>query len=353
MKISEILSRDNNNLDLFRIILASMVIIGHTEALNGFNDNWVDPIKYFFPYIYSGSFAVQMFFFISGLLVANSLFKSQNPTKFIISRLFRIYPALVFIITITAIIIGPILTSHTFSSYFSDPITFKYFEWLSFKMSFNLPGVFENNLYKFAINGSLWTLLFEVYCYIALLGIYLLIQKRAYVLWNIIFLLILVDHLLPQRFIFNWLYDFKEITIIPICFALGVFFANNAEKITINGKSAIGAIIAVYCLRNTSFEHITLITSSAILILYLSSNTIILKFRPKYDISYGVYLWGFLVQQSVYHYIGKVHPLLHMSISIFISIIFGLITFILIEQNFIKLGSNLSRYLISRFKFLN
>lgn len=352
MKISEVLLRDRNNLDLIRIILASMVIIGHVFALNGFNVKWYDPVNYFFPYLYSGSLAVQMFFFISGLLVTTSLFRSQSPTKFIISRLFRLVPALAFVIIITVFIIGPVLTTFNLSTYFHSPLTYNYLQGIKFIPQEVLPGVFENNLYKNVVNGSLWTLPKEMYCYIVLLCIFLITQRRAYLLWNILFFAILIDSVLPNKILFGWLGENSELNILPLCFALGVFFANNADKISINLQSLFGSILVMYFFKETPYAHIILIFTSAIVILYLASNKYVIKFKPKYDISYGIYLWGFLVQQTIYFYIGQVHPLLHMTIALFITTLLAIGTHLLVEKRFIRWGAQLSKTLLIKYSFL-
>ena len=64
MTITSFLNKENNNLDLIRIILASTVILGHTIAINGDTNYWLDPIGYFFPITYSGALAVKLFFFL-------------------------------------------------------------------------------------------------------------------------------------------------------------------------------------------------------------------------------------------------------------------------------------------------
>ncbi|EMX7263371.1 acyltransferase, partial [Escherichia coli] len=88
--VSDVLSRDNNNLDLIRIVAAVMVIYGHSFFLAN-NHGARELITQFFPFTYSGSIAVKIFFFISGLLVTTSLIRTQSVPKFVISRFFRIY----------------------------------------------------------------------------------------------------------------------------------------------------------------------------------------------------------------------------------------------------------------------
>lgn len=127
MKISELLKRENNNLDLIRIILATTVIIGHAPAINGAPEKWVDFIGYFFNYTYSGSWAVKLFFFISGLVVTNSYLHKKNHVYFIISRIFRVLPLLFVVLLITFLVFGPIVSTVNFKEYFFNTQVYSYF----------------------------------------------------------------------------------------------------------------------------------------------------------------------------------------------------------------------------------
>jgi len=62
MLVSEILKKNNNNLNLIRLVLATMVIIGHSPILNGKSNFWFDPVGHFFSFTYSASIAVNIFF---------------------------------------------------------------------------------------------------------------------------------------------------------------------------------------------------------------------------------------------------------------------------------------------------
>ena len=179
MKISEFLNKENNNLDLARILLACLVIIGHSKVLNGTGGYWIDPIEHFFGFTYSGAFAVKLFLFISGLVVANSYFNKRSPVYFIVSRIFRILPALLFVLLVTVFIFGPLLTKYTASDYFSQLNNFAYI-WhnIVFYSDYYLPGVFTDNLYPDIVNGSLWSLRYEVGCYAVLLLLLLILGNR-------------------------------------------------------------------------------------------------------------------------------------------------------------------------------
>ncbi len=77
MTLHDVLRRENNNLDLFRLIAAYLVIIGHAYALAP-QAGQQDPILRLLGFDYSGSMAVKLFFFLSGLVVVNSLLDKRD-----------------------------------------------------------------------------------------------------------------------------------------------------------------------------------------------------------------------------------------------------------------------------------
>ena len=345
MKISDLLKKENNNLDFIRIILACLVIIGHAPILNGNSENWHDPIGYFFGFTYSGALAVKLFFFISGLVVTNSFIIKKSSSYFIFSRTFRLIPALLFVLLISSLLIAPLVTKLSFSDYFSNIQVFKYIQNnLFFNTDFALPGVFIDNFYKGAVNGSLWSLHFEVGCYIVLLAIFMLLGKKNKYYLNIPIILIIIDSLLPTRFILGFLGDNSEVYLLPFSFAIGAFFAVNADKLQMNFSIVIGSFLMYFIFKGTAFTHILFIFGSCNLLLFLSYNSLIIKLKPKYDISYGIYLWGFFIQQTIVFYTGHIYVGLHCVIALLICIIFGFISNIFIEKPFITYGKNCYNY---------
>jgi len=353
MKISDFLKRENNNLDLIRIVLACLVIVGHSRVLNGPSPSWVDPISLLFPFTYSGAIAVKLFFFISGMVVTNSYLNNRSPTHFIISRFFRLMFPLLFLLLITVFFFGPVLTNLSINEYFtSNP--FKYI-WnnLIFNTYYELPGVFQYNLYALgAVNGSLWSLRYEVECYIFLLGAFLILFNKSKYLLNIPIALIIIDTLLPERIILKDLGGNPDLYLLPASFAFGVLFAVNAEKIKTNLWIVIAAFVIFYLFNNTDYTQLIFVFACCNLIIYLAQTPFMLKLKPTYDFSYGVYLWGFLIQQTTYHYLAHISIGLHCLISLTASIVMGLISSIFIEKPFINLGKQTIRVLKERFPSL-
>ncbi|MFD1343068.1 acyltransferase family protein [Litorisediminicola beolgyonensis] len=109
-----------------------------------------------------------MFFALSGFLVAGSMARTPSVGRFLGLRALRIYPALAVEVLLTALILGPFFTTLPFDAYLSDPGFARYLVNVTGHVTITLPGVFETNPRPFEANAQLWTVPFELYCYIAL-----------------------------------------------------------------------------------------------------------------------------------------------------------------------------------------
>jgi peptidoglycan/LPS O-acetylase OafA/YrhL len=340
MFVSEILRKENNNLDLIRIFLAVFVILGHSFALNGSTGYLIDPVRYFFPETNSGPMAVKIFLFISGLVVTNSFLNNRNVTYFILSRFFRIFPALLFLLVITVFVFGPILTSD--SKYWFNLNNLQYITHNAvFFTNHKLSGLFEQNIYPNVVNGSLWSLRFEVGCYFVALIFFIFLGKKSKYLLLIPLTVVIIDLLLPYRFLFQFIDNNSDKYLVPLFFSYGSIFAVLAEKIRVNSMLIITSFVVYFFFRNSFFSEILIAIFLCHFFLFLSIQKWFIYFKPKYDISYGIYLWGFLVQQTIYAVAGQLFIGLHCLVAIFVSIILALFTYIVIEKPFMVIGKKI------------
>ena len=151
--------------DNLRVILAFSVILWHTILVCYGRASkswfWTGPLR---PLAY---FIIPSFFALSGFLVAGSLLRN-DLLSFASLRFLRIYPALAFEVLLSAFLIGPLLTQYSMHEYFSDTLLFKYmlnvFGWIHY----DLPGLFLDNPGGRAVNLQLWTVPFELECYLLL-----------------------------------------------------------------------------------------------------------------------------------------------------------------------------------------
>jgi peptidoglycan/LPS O-acetylase OafA/YrhL len=129
-----------------------------------------------------------MFFALSGFLVAGSLERSKTLIMFLGLRILRIVPALSVEVLLSAFIPGPLLTTYPLTAYFSDTRFFAYFLNILGDIHYTLPGLFLSNPRPETVNLQLWTVPFELGCYIVLVFISLVgvFKRRSWFLLAVI-----------------------------------------------------------------------------------------------------------------------------------------------------------------------
>lgn len=170
-KLADILTADQNSFGVIRFLLAAAVLVSHAFYLY-FGRVSSEPLYGVTGYTL-GQHAVQVFFFLSGVLVAQSLAQSSSLRDYLTARLLRIFPALIVCVLVTAYGLGPWLSTLDREAYLGDPGVITYvLKTVSLSTgSATLPGLYEANTVPGAVNTSLWTLKYEVLCYALLAGI--------------------------------------------------------------------------------------------------------------------------------------------------------------------------------------
>lgn len=163
-----------NHFDAIRLVAALAVIVDHAALFAGQSPLVMHGFSV-------GYHAVNVFFVISGFLLANSLLPNRLIGDYVRARVLRLWPALTLCALLTAFVLAPLITTAPRDGDFlSAAVTYVYhvvtFNGMSDR---SLPGVFETARYP-VVNGSLWTLPYEVLCYVALALLALLeIHRRG------------------------------------------------------------------------------------------------------------------------------------------------------------------------------
>lgn len=154
-----------NNLTLVRLVLASAVIWSHSIwRVTGADIG--DPTVALFGEPVS-SFAVDGFFFLSGFLVYNSLLRRGSPWDFALARLARLWPGLA-VSVLLVVVAGFFVARLPLAQYLSgDTAHFMLGNLSLAKGYYTLTGVMTDGK-PTNVNGSLWTIPWEVRCYILL-----------------------------------------------------------------------------------------------------------------------------------------------------------------------------------------
>lgn len=178
MKLSEAARGRDNNLHLIRIAAALAVLVTHSFALIAGTDS-AEPLKLSLNTTL-GSIAVDIFFAASGFLVAGSLLGKQDLIDYSVARCLRIYPALVVMVLLSVFVLGPVFTSLSWPAYLADGRTWLYLVrcmTLVLGVTDILPGVFDANPLGGVVNGSLWTMPYEVRMYLLLGAAWLMLAR--------------------------------------------------------------------------------------------------------------------------------------------------------------------------------
>lgn len=338
MRLSELLKRDNNNLDIFRLLAAALVIYGHAYAIAP-QEGRSDVFARLLGYDYSGSLAVKLFFFLSGLVVTNSLLHKRDVAQFVIARFFRIWPALLVVTALCALVLGPLVTALPLADYWGDPQTWRYVTGnLRLSPQYALPGVFANNPHAHAVNGSLWTIVLEVGAYLALLALFLVGALRSRWLALAIVALVLLDPLLGNRLLFTWRTPHAGVDLLAPCFAAGALLALWQERVVVGLREAAGLVLLFCLFRASSYAYYFLYAALFASTLYLAGQPWLVRLRLRSDVSYGVYLWGFPVQQTLQYLWPEQGLRFNQGASLLLALLLGYASWHLVEKQGIALG---------------
>ena len=97
-----------------RLILALMVVFGHSYRLGGFVP---EPLCHFsHDQASPDGLAVKGFFILSGYLLMNALARQPSVFRFAIRRFFRLIPAFWICLLVSAFLVVPLMTEMTTSS---------------------------------------------------------------------------------------------------------------------------------------------------------------------------------------------------------------------------------------------
>ncbi len=349
MRLGELLQSRNNNLDLFRVIAAALVIYGHAPAFVP-NQAAQDFVYDMLRFDYSGSLAVKFFFMLSGLLVTQSLLLRPAIKPFLLKRAARIFPGLITCLLVSVFVVGLSLTSLSAVAYLQHPQTWNYLlhNSLLFSMQWNLPGVFENANTSI-VNGSLWTLPLEVLCYIFLAAFSATAIRYSKLLASFLLLIPIGAIFFENQILLNYLAAFKDALMLGGCFCVGVLAALYQQQIVINAKGVAGGVAVLILLWSSPLQMLCFYIVFFYSCLYLSGTRIFNQYlKIPGDPSYGIYIYGFVIQHLVAHFFPNQSLSFNQAVAALIALAVGYLSWYLVEQPAILWAKKLPNQNINR-----
>lgn len=281
----------HNSFDLIRHIAALMVLVSHHFVLSGHAEPALQGVNSL------GGFAVLAFFAISGFLITHSFLRSSLQ-RYAIKRAARIFPALIVCAFVMVYLVGGIASDDSFwATAGSKEALQKFLQIAAFGRA-DIDAATQGFIVHESLNGSLWTLKIEFGCYV-LVALALSLARRSTVP-----LLILigfcalniastsVDHPIAGKVVIYTSVGIAFFVGSTLAFHQGLLGTLRSRAILAGAgwvlmAAAVGGVLPLV-LSSIGFSLITLTVGT------LFNEPII---RGRFDISYGLYLYAFPVQQ--------------------------------------------------------
>ncbi len=337
-----------NNFDSLRLIFAVLVILSHSFPLTrGSNDT--EPLSVLtHGQITFGNISVWAFFVISGFLITQSWQRSPKVFKFLKRRVGRIYPGFAVAAALTALFVVPLAvdpgTSHHVSpvSYLLNTLRLQIFA---------APPVFLHNPMSNALNGSLWSVPYEFWCYLGVLtlGLTGFLRRRTVVV--ALFFAIIALHLYmviqgwnPAGSYLGQVFGYPPFwaTVLPYYLAGTIFQIYGGYPLLRRPWIAAAAVVLVASNFVPNGLAVTMPICGSYLLLALAYLPWLhpLNLGRFGDFSYGTYLYAFPIQQLLVQRVhGNISPLLLFAEATPLTLIAGALSWHLVEKHFLQRSS--------------
>jgi peptidoglycan/LPS O-acetylase OafA/YrhL len=344
----------DNNFNLLRFTAAFLVLFSHSFVLST-GDAKTEPLRGWLG-MTPGSIAVDVFFVTSGFLVTGSLLARGSVIQFLAARALRIYPGLIVAVLGTTLVVGLFFSTFSFVEFLGMRET-----WLHVLRnttlitprgtSFNLPGVFANLPWPHAVNGSLWTLPYEVRMYATLALLWVALSFLSFLKTNrhvwigraslLVAVLALIWHFSSR--------GASQLTAGPQLTAM--FFIGSAmyaykDRIPMSWPAfwVSLAITLIASLDTQTFFYSYMVTLPyMVMFLAMVPGGAVRGFNRMGDVSYGLYIYAFPVQQISVAMIPGIGPWQLFVVSAVGTLVLAFASWHLIEKPALALKDSVPR----------
>ena len=309
-------SSRTNNFDFLRLALAVLVIYSHSFPL-GTGSEMHEPLRVWtHGQMTFGALAVDLFFVISGFLIAGSIERSRSIRDFFRKRVARIYPGFLVSAVICAAVVLPFSAGR-----FAAPTFFVRVADFLFQSArlqeFHVTGAFLQNPYPGVLNGSVWSIQYEFWCYIgvALLALSGFLRNRRWILVTFAASITISVAFQLRGWVLGGKFAGRVLgspqlwaRLLPLYLA-GVVFYLFRDRIRWNSTAALACVAALIaaCWIPSGWTAIFPLAGTYLVFYIAYAPWIRLQHAGRLgDFSYGTYLYAFPVEQLLMKSFG--HP---------------------------------------------
>lgn len=281
----------NNSFDLIRHIAALLVLVSHHFALTGSEGPGIA------GYNSLGGIAVIAFFSISGLLITLSFLNANSFTDYLGKRIARIFPALIVCAFIMTFVAGTLFAD----GYVTDSDALIDFLRISMFGRANIEQITEGFIFSESFNGSLWTLKIEFAFYL-LVAVVLGLCRRAAAVAALLAAFCVATYVLGNGPATALTQKLALYGCAGIAFFAGSLLAFYKQYLGAKHRLAITLLACLGLIPLAAGTPLAgVIVTLCICLATLSLGLLYVDhtIRGRFDLSYGIYLYAFPVQQLV------------------------------------------------------
>lgn len=332
-----------NNFGFIRFFLALLVIIHHAYPLGGFGE---DPFSVFTRNQESlGGVAVMGFFITSGFLITKSMIDSTSIWRYMWHRFLRILPAYWVCILITSLGFATyfqLINYGTVDNYLRVPDgPFAYLRNNVFIKirQFGIADTLPMVPYPNSINGSLWTLIYEIMAYsliglFGVMGIFKLNRYYLLLMFLIFYTFYIIGLIYPSLALYfgPWFAD-PQLTQLLTYFFTGTMFYIFKKYIPLYGKLVVIALLITIASSYLYLLDFVLPITLAYILFWLVAKLPLSSFTKYGDFSYGLYIYAFPVQQTLsFHGLHRYGMFIYIILTVLLTMLLAVASWYCIEQ---------------------
>ncbi|OBH16484.1 acyltransferase [Mycobacterium sp. E1715] len=335
----------NNALNAWRLVLAISVILGHSFTLTGHHlpAGMVGHLL--------GAGGVDGFFAVSGFLITASWLRHPHIRDYLVARALRILPGFYVCLVVTAFVVAPIGVHIQGGSAVKLLLSSAPFDYVLMNsavatLKVDVGGTPTGIPYPGTWNSSLWTLMFELACYLAVAAIGVAgLASRRWVSPAILVVAVAAEVLSPPMAIGQPMASqFAAASArFAVMFAAGALLYQWRDKIPARW-SLVWVCVVVVALGGTLLPHHRLLGGIPLAYAIIASGALLQskRLRLRTDLSYGVYIYGFPVQQLLMiSWVGVPTPIVHAGVATIATLPLAALSWFLVEKPAMSLKAQL------------
>jgi len=297
--------RTKNNFDSMRLVLAILVIFSHAFPIAR-GSNATEPLFALTGgQTTIGDLSVWGFFVIGGNLIAQSWLRSSNPWSYLKHRVARIYPGFIVLSCLSVLIVVPLLGPRDelwrigVGRFLTDTMRL---------LPVPTPSIFRHNPTPNVLNGSLWSIHYEFWCYFFILisGMCGFLRYRAFLVallfefiaWSVY---LRITGWRPGGKLLGEVFGYPALwaTVLPFFLAGALFHLYGGAKLVRKryAVAALAVVILSYFVPYGPQVALPTVGAYALLALAYAPRLNFLRLGRYGDFSFGVYLYAFPIEQ--------------------------------------------------------